>query len=225
MFFDILCTLNMWIISYFGIYYYLDVIHGFAQAKEVTSHILSFVHSFVISIYAYYSSFIVDDQGYFEFSHIGGPNRLIHNKILSFLISYMIYDSVYLMYRNERAKMYIVHHTLSILVAMQSLYYNQGGYELTLVVYITESTTPLLNLKYFYRYFKMEDTWWNILNDFLFAVRFLFNRLIWFNLLFIQVYQTETLLGIKLAGLIFLGLHLIWSNYIFQLLYAYKTLK
>lgn len=217
---EICFTTCLWIGLFITIYYTL---YNIENSRVITNQIVSFIHSFVISILSYQVAIIKNRQGYFQFQNLGELHTKEHEYILYIIGGYMLYDLGYILFLSKKSKfdfIYIIHHLFVFFASLCSIYYGKGGYELVLFIYLAESTTPLLNIKFLLRHFHWHHTFLYKLNDIVFSLRFLFNRNIWYNaLIFNTIFYSNTIMVIKLFGFLFIGIHWLWSFYIVKLIY------
>lgn len=106
----------------------------------------------------------------------------------------------------------ILHHIFSIIGMMVSLIGGFSATEVMAIIFGTEITNPLLQIRWFLRTLEKHKTWYYEINDALFVLLFVIMRLgIGSNLIYIYIYnpRAETLhkilaIAIYMVGFIFM---------------------
>lgn len=225
--------LAQWTITWFSIYTGCLFMSYFMKCKEprlYANRLVSLFHAIYVSVMGYAISFGIEQLGYFTFPSPFDENQPYHDSLLTALSGYMIFDLVYILWlgseEKEFKREYLLHHITSIFVCMSSVYYGYYANITTLIIYITESTTPLLALRTFAKYHGFEH--WKLvkISNFYFAIRFIYNRMIWMNLCHFTIIFMKPLPLFYWIGMISMNLvNFYWSKVLLEMMVRTVTGK
>lgn len=163
-------------------------------SSEWNSRIFAMFHGFVACrLVEYYIDWPLD------FSQFGTTNLEWHNTLLIFSGSYFVFDTIYCLYTNSEGMVMIIHHIISLMCVNYALISNTSGYETSIALWVTELTNPLLQIRWFLRSMGWHTYKVAMLNELLFSVLFLVNRLFlasYFVFYLVFVYDTPIVVRI-----------------------------
>ena len=157
---------------------------------EWNSRMIAFLHAFLISR----SIEIFMLQFPFVFEEFGKENTSFHNNVLTFSISYFIFETCWCLYMQTEEMVMMLHHIVSLTGLLWCYQLNVCGYEVCLLIWCSEFTNPCLQTRWFLRTKEWHRALVAQINEFLFVCFFVLMRGV-FGLCFIyQVINAKNLL-------------------------------
>jgi len=122
------------------------------KPSEWHCRLVTFLHAAIIVPMALWSMFI---EGPWPFTDPAGPNTVIHNVVCMISMAYFIFDFSWCIYYRSEGPVMLFHHILSIFGNGVVLTRQVNGTEMMAAFVGTEITNPLLQLRWFLRYEKL----------------------------------------------------------------------
>ncbi|CAN0187114.1 TLC domain-containing protein 5-like [Lethenteron reissneri] len=186
---------TVWWSLLYVVLYRLNPSHG----KEWNCRLVTLLHGCLIVPLSAYIGFIA---GPWPFTHPGGPNSELQVFALSFCLGYFIFDLLWCVsYGNESIVM-LAHHIISILGLVGCLFLGVSATETNGVIFGSEITNPLLQLRWFLRKMgRYEDTNLGLCLDATFVTLFFCVRMGVGTILLVCVLRSPTpILVMKISG-------------------------
>merc|ERR1711962_863863 len=117
------------------------------QSVEAASRILASVHSFIASRSVEW--FLLSYP--FVFKEFGAPTTTAETSIVTFSISYFIFETVYCLYAQTEDGVMMLHHFVSLSALLWSRCIATSSYEVCLLIWSAEFTNPFLQMGWFLR--------------------------------------------------------------------------
>lgn len=111
-------------------------------------------------------------------SKMSGTNEWWEHTLLLFTCSYFLFDLIYCLWTQSEENYMLIHHVLGLAIAGYALFGGMCGYESALGFWITELANPLLQIRWFLRTMEWHLYLLYKVNEMLFVVVFLFNRVV-----------------------------------------------
>lgn len=108
----------------------------------------------------------------------GYPNTTLQACLMCLTLGYFIFDLSWCIYFNSEGILMLLHHTLSILGTIIVLVLGKSATEVNAVVFVSEITNPLLQLRWFLRHMGCYRSFMGDVVDFLFVALFLVLRIV-----------------------------------------------
>lgn len=176
---------------------------------------ISFIHSFLVTVLSIYYLSYEERNNWIE-----AENKPEYNFILGITAGYTLYDTLFMILLSDQINFeFIYHHVIVFAVCFVSIVMNRSGGGLVMNAIISECTTPLLNIRYFFRYYSMDKTWMSLLNDMMFSFLFLYCRVYLSFLHGMEILLSENCISlIRYLVIPFYLLNLFWSYGICKLI-------
>lgn len=116
--------------------------------------------------------FIQQSLGPWPFTDPGGPNTTLQHISCSIVISYFLFDLIWMIMNTPDSWFMMLHHILSIIGNAVVVTRCTQGTEMVATILGSEITNPLLQLRYFLKYMKNDKTYLAEFNNFIFIVLF-----------------------------------------------------
>merc|ERR1711973_800008 len=135
-----------------------------------------------------------------EPSKISTANETWQLQLFLFTSSYFIFDLIYCLYMQTEENYMILHHLLGMIVGLYGVYYDACGYECALGFWITELANPFLQIRWFLRSMEWHSYLPYKVNEGLFVVVFLFNRVVLGSVYFyVTLFVSNAFLAVKIS--------------------------
>jgi len=108
--------------------------------------------------------------------NVGGVNSPEHLECMTLSLGYFVYDLLYCVLNNELEN--VIHHLFTVGGLASGVITGRSGPELVGCLFLMEVSNPSLHARFLFRELGMKDSLVSTLNDLVFALLFLFCRLI-----------------------------------------------
>ncbi|MBZ3877049.1 POU domain, class 2, transcription factor 3 [Sciurus carolinensis] len=161
---QVLCSLCGWL-SLYTSFCHLNK----HRSYEWSCRLVTFTHGVLSIVLSAYIGFI---DGPWPFTHPGSPNTPLQVHVLCLTLGYFIFDLGWCIYFQSEGALMLAHHTLSILGIIMALVLGESGTEVNAVLFGSEITNPLLQLRWFLRETGHYHSFTGDVVDFLFVALF-----------------------------------------------------
>lgn len=208
---------------YPGLYYYAGIgscllwtnLYLFLRAfndrvsHEFTNRLVTVTHALVVSL----ASVITTVTDRFCLDQLAQPSSIVHSTIIVVSLGYFIFDIIWCLYtKSGESILMMAHHVISILAFLYVLQQGRYGCETVAVVAISELSNPLLQLRWFIKYFGVYGGSVAVLVNCMFALTFWFLRMVLGTILLIYFMQTpQADLFAQLCGATFYTISVVFS--------------
>ncbi|XFG07866.1 hypothetical protein AB1E19_011490 [Capra hircus] len=139
------------------------------RSYEWNCRLVTFAHGILSIGLSAYIGFI---DGPWPFTHPGSPNTPLQVHVLCLTLGYFIFDLGWCIYFRSEGPLMLAHHTLSILGIIVALVLGESGTEVNAVLFGSEITNPLLQMRWFLRETGRYHSFTGDVVDFLFVALF-----------------------------------------------------
>ncbi|XP_004585245.4 TLC domain-containing protein 5 isoform X1 [Ochotona princeps] len=139
------------------------------RSYEWSCRLVTFTHGVLSIGLSAYIGFI---DGPWPFTHPGSPNTPLQVYVLCLTLGYFIFDLGWCIYFQSEGALMLAHHTLSILGIIMALVLGESGTEVNAVLFGSEITNPLLQMRWFLRETGHYHSFTGDVVDFLFVALF-----------------------------------------------------
>ncbi|CAN0259696.1 unnamed protein product [Lampetra planeri] len=169
------------------------------RSTEWNCRLITLLHGSIIAMLSGYVSFIAGPS---PFTHPGGPNTELQVSTLSLCLGYFLFDIVWCLLYSIQSRVIIAHHIISICGLTISLALGVCATETNIVVFVTEITNPILQLRWFLRQEgRYDGATIGVLLDMVFVLLFICMRIgLGTMLLFSIIPSRRSLLLVKIGG-------------------------
>ncbi|XP_024617679.1 transmembrane protein 136 isoform X1 [Neophocaena asiaeorientalis asiaeorientalis] len=168
------------------------------RSYEWSCRLVTFTHGVLSIGLSAYIGFI---DGPWPFTHPGSPNTPLQVHVLCFTLGYFIFDLGWCIYFQSEGALMLAHHTLSILGIIMALVLGESGTEVNAVLFGSEITNPLLQMRWFLRETGHYHSFTGDVVDFLFAALFTGVRIgVGAHLLFCEMVSPKPKWFVKVGG-------------------------
>ena len=161
-------------IFWIALYMLLQIVNG-RCGKEWNCRLVTMLHGLVAANISLVSVMII---GPWPFDYIGQPNTIFHNIIMINSLGYFMFDFIWCVVMRTEGALMLIHHFLSIYGFFHVLYHGYHGCEMVAVLGGSESTNPLLQLRWFVKELGFYRGWLQYVIDSCFVVIFASFRII-----------------------------------------------
>ncbi|XP_042762825.1 TLC domain-containing protein 5 [Panthera leo] len=190
---QVLCSLGGWLLLYIS-FCRLNK----HRSYEWNCRLVTFTHG-VLSIGL--SAYIGFVDGPWPFTHPGSPNTPLQVHVLCLTLGYFIFDLGWCIYFQSEGALMLAHHTLSILGIIMALVLGESGTEVNAVLFGSEITNPLLQMRWFLRETGHYHSFTGDVVDFLFVALFTGVRIgVGARLLFCEMVSPKPKGFVKVGG-------------------------
>ncbi|OCT72391.1 TLC domain-containing protein 5 [Xenopus laevis] len=158
------CSLTAWI----TLYLFICQLNK-NKTYEWNCRLVTLIHGALIISLSAYVGFI---DGPWPFTHPGSPNTLLQVHVLCLTLGYFFFDLCWCVYFQTEKALMLTHHILSILGIIMALILGESATEVNAVLFGSEITNPLLQVRWFLRETARYDTFLGDTVDFLFVALF-----------------------------------------------------
>ncbi|XP_059039435.1 TLC domain-containing protein 5 isoform X1 [Mustela lutreola] len=190
---QVLCSLGGWLSLYIS-FCRLNKHRSF----EWSCRLVTFTHGILSIGFSAYIGFI---DGPWPFTHPGSPNTPLQVHVLCLTLGYFIFDLGWCIYFQSEGPLMLAHHTLSILGIIMALVLGESGTEVNAVLFGSEITNPLLQIRWFLRETGRYHSFTGDVVDFLFVALFTGVRIgVGARLLFCELVSPKPRWFVKVGG-------------------------
>ncbi|XP_009185758.1 TLC domain-containing protein 5 isoform X1 [Papio anubis] len=161
---QVLCSLCGWLSLYIS-FCHLNK----HRSYEWSCRLVTFTHGVLSIGLSAYIGFI---DGPWPFTHPGSPNTPLQVHVLCLTLGYFVFDLGWCIYFQSEGALMLAHHTLSILGIIMALVLGESGTEVNAVLFGSELTNPLLQMRWFLRETGHYHSFTGDVVDFLFVALF-----------------------------------------------------
>jgi hypothetical protein len=154
----------------------LFILTRFVLLRRRTADFANRVVSFIHAVVAIYMCVRCLPRWSALIENVGGVNTVEHLECLTLSLGYFVYDLLYCMLNNEIEN--VVHHLFTVGGLASGVITGRSGPELVGCLFLMEVSNPSLHARFMLRELGMKDSLVSTLNDLVFALLFLFCRLI-----------------------------------------------
>ncbi|XP_075822375.1 TLC domain-containing protein 5 isoform X1 [Microtus pennsylvanicus] len=191
---QVLCSLGGWL-SLYTSFCRLNK----HRSYEWSCRLVTFTHGVLSIGLSAYVGFI---DGPWPFTHPGSPNTPLQVHILCLTLGYFIFDLGWCIYFQSEGALMLAHHTLSILGIIMALALGESGTEVNAVLFGSEITNPLLQIRWFLRETGHYHSFTGDVVDFLFVALFTGVRIgVGAHLLFCEMVSPTPKWFVKVGGI------------------------
>ncbi|XP_057624741.1 TLC domain-containing protein 5 isoform X1 [Chionomys nivalis] len=191
---QVLCSLGGWL-SLYTSFCRLNK----HRSYEWSCRLVTFTHGVLSIGLSAYIGFI---DGPWPFTHPGSPNTPLQVHILCLTLGYFIFDLGWCIYFQSEGALMLAHHTLSILGIIMALSLGESGTEVNAVLFGSEITNPLLQIRWFLRETGHYHSFTGDVVDFLFVALFTGVRIgVGAHLLFCEMVSPTPKWFVKVGGI------------------------
>ncbi|KAJ6653955.1 hypothetical protein lerEdw1_007587 [Lerista edwardsae] len=167
---QVACSFLVWLLLYrsFGCW-------NKHRTPEWSCRLVTLAHGVVVT---FLSGYIVLIDGPWPLTHTGYPNTTLQAGLMCLTLGYFIFDLSWCIYFNSEGILMLLHHALSICGTVIVLALGQSATEVNAVVFVSEITNPLLQLRWFLRDMGCYHSLVGDVVDFLFIALFLTLRIV-----------------------------------------------
>ncbi|KAK2505985.1 hypothetical protein MC885_004085 [Smutsia gigantea] len=170
------------------------------RSYEWSCRLVTFTHGILSIGLSAYIGFI---DGPWPFTHPGSPNTPLQVHVLCLTLGYFIFDLGWCIYFQSEGALMLAHHTLSILGIIVALVLGESGTEVNAVIFGSEITNPLLQMRWFLRETGHYHSFTGDAVDFLFVALFTGVRIgIGARLLFCEMVSPKPKWFVKAGGVV-----------------------
>ncbi|XP_042199929.1 TLC domain-containing protein 5 isoform X2 [Callorhinchus milii] len=137
------CSLIVWCLLYVTLCRWQR-----SRGWEWSCRQVTLIHGILSVVLTAYVGFI---DGPWPFSHPGSPNTVNQSRVLCLSLGYFMFDMCWCIYFQTEGLVMLAHHSLSILGIIMVLTLGQSATEVNAVIFGSEITNPLLQLRWFLR--------------------------------------------------------------------------
>ncbi|XP_028838446.1 TLC domain-containing protein 5 [Denticeps clupeoides] len=190
---ELSCCLIGWISLYLFICY-VNASRGY----EWNCRLVTLFHGVVIVLLTAYIGFI---DGPWPFTYPGSENTWLQTMAMVLSLGYFIFDMAWCMYFHTEGPVMLAHHTMSILGILLALALGESGIETCAVLFGTEITNPLLQIRWFLKRTGRYDSLLGDAVDVLFILMFAFVRIgVGSRMLICELTSPRPSLAVKIEG-------------------------
>ena len=172
-------------LAWTNLYLVLHILNGHVS-REFTNRLVTVVHGAVISGVSAAAA-ISEGLCLAECAQSSSP---LHNTIIIVSLGYFVFDFLWCLYtKSEESCVMLAHHVITIIAFLYVLRQGMYGCETVALLAISELTNPLLQLRWFLKYYGKHRGIVAILVDWTFALAFWFLRLVLGTILFANFVQ------------------------------------
>ncbi|XP_012500345.1 PREDICTED: transmembrane protein 136 isoform X1 [Propithecus coquereli] len=195
---QVLCSLCGWLSLYIS-FCHLNK----HRSYEWSCRLVTFTHGVLSIGLSAYIGFI---DGPWPFTHPGSPNTPLQVHVLCLTLGYFIFDLGWCIYFRSEGALMLAHHTLSILGIIMALVLGESGTEVNAVLFGSEITNPLLQMRWFLRETGHYHSFTGDVVDFLFVALFTGVRIgVGARLLFCEMISPTPKWFVKVGGVAMYG--------------------
>jgi len=155
-------------------------------SSEWNNRICSIIHGIIVTRYTEYNI-----EWPWNFDNMNATNTPWQETVLLICCSYFVFDTACCLCIQSIDLMMIIHHVVSLWCSLSSYYYGVSGYETIIAMWLSEFTNPLFHMRWFLRSMEWHQGKLALVNNVLFAVLFLFSRMVlgtyaWYTVVFVK---------------------------------------
>lgn len=166
-------TMTKWTLGWGAMFLLFRLVLFRKRSAHFSNRVVSTVHALATICFAY-RTFGRGFEGMFD--NIGGTNTEAQALCMKVSLSYFVYDIVYCALAGEIGS--VCHHALTIGGLASGVFTGKSGAELVAALFLTEMSSPSLHLRAVLLELGIKDGVFASINNLLFAVVFLVNRLV-----------------------------------------------
>jgi len=179
------------------------------KSLEWSIRLVTMVHAGVVTTLAYFSCFAL---GPWPFKDPGLNSSAFNLAIISICLGYFIMDYLWCLKHGSEGIVMHVHHWFSLVYLTWGLYSRVSGAEIVGVIFGSEITNPMLQLRWMLKQCGKHDTGFGRINDMLFAVAFISIRcLVGAYFLYCVLHHPLPSMTVKVGGVVFYGISCVFS--------------
>ncbi|XP_053547560.1 TLC domain-containing protein 5 isoform X2 [Bombina bombina] len=187
------CSFAAWI----TLYVLLCQINN-SKPYEWNCRLVTLVHGILIISLSAYVGFI---DGPWPFTYPGSTNTPLQIHVLCLTLGYFFFDLGWCVYFQTEKALMLTHHLLSILGIIMALILGESATEVNAVLFGSEITNPLLQVRWFLRESGQYDTLAGDVVDFLFVALFTIVRIgVGARLLYCELLSSKPYWFVKFGG-------------------------
>lgn len=209
------------LIAWTNLYILLRIFSGSLRPHEFTNRQITAIHGLTVSA----ASAAVTVSDGLCLSPLAQPSSPLHDSIIVVSLGYFLFDLLWIVgTKAEESRVMFAHHVISIIAFLYILQQGLYGCEAVAAVALSELTNPLLQLRWFLKYFGVYRGILAITVDWIFALSFWFLRMVVGTILLVRFLQNpEADMFAKVCGVFFYAVSAIFSVQIAQyLLHQYR---
>jgi len=194
---------------------YYSILYLFLRKKynaEWISRIVSLTHALAIARSIEYTAFFES----WPFESMGFRNTGSQNIALCLTAGYFIFEIGWCVYMQTEGVLMLIHHCISIVAMVMSLYTEHSASEVLLTTWGSELTNPFLQIRWFLRETGNYCTVFAFINDWVFFLLFFVVRVLVGTCVAYYLYHAQTVFFMKVCGFSFYALSLVWMIQIFK---------
>jgi len=179
------------------------------KGNEWSIRLVTMIHAGVVTTLAYSSCFLI---GPWPFTEPGLESNTFNLAIISISLGYFILDYLWcLRFGSEEIVMH-VHHWFSLVYLSWGLYSHVSGAEIVGVIFGSEVTNPMLQLRWMLRQSGKYETIIGRINDILFATAFISIRcVVGSYFLYCVLSHPKPTIAVKAGGVMFYGISCVFG--------------
>ena len=210
----------MWLYLALGFLFIWQIMYGLCATiykrgnPECISRVVAFIHAFTICRLIEWNMFFV---GPWFFEYLAEKNTDMQNLIMCISCGYFIFDTAWCLHMKMNDKLLILHHMISVVAFVYSLYYQTSASEILLTTWGSEITNPFFQIRWFLRETGNNKSKFAFFNDMTFSLLFLFVRnFVGGILLYISLFTSKMSLFVKVGAVCFYIINFLWMLQILQ---------
>lgn len=169
------------------------------RSYEWSCRLVTFAHGVLSISLSAYIGFI---DGPWPFTYPGSPNTPLQVYVLCVTLGYFIFDLGWCIYFQSEGSLMLAHHILSIWGIILALVLGESGTEVNAVLFGSEITNPLLQIRWFLRETGYYHSFIGDVVDFLFVALFTGVRIgLGAHLLFCEIVSPKPKWFMKAGGI------------------------
>ncbi|XP_066495805.1 TLC domain-containing protein 5-like [Tiliqua scincoides] len=163
-------SLVAWLSLYRGFWY-----RNKHRSPEWSCRLVTLMHGLIVTLLSGYIALI---DGPWPLTHAGDPNTTLQAWLMCLTLGYFIFDLSWCIYFNSEGILMLLHHFLSICGTVIVLALGRSATEVNAVIFVSEITNPLLQLRWFLRHMGCYHSFMGDVVDYLFIALFLALRIV-----------------------------------------------
>nr|XP_028564632.1 transmembrane protein 136-like [Podarcis muralis] len=140
---QVICSLVVWLSLYGGFLY-----RNKHRSPEWSCRLVTLLHGLIVTFFSGYIAWI---DGPWPLTHAGYPNTALQVCLMCLSLGYFLFDLSWCIYFKSEGNLMLSHHMLSVSGLAFVLMIGKSATEINAVVFVSEITNPLLQLRWFLR--------------------------------------------------------------------------
>ncbi|XP_061449380.1 TLC domain-containing protein 5-like [Rhineura floridana] len=167
---QVICSFLVWLSLYSGFWCWNK-----HRTLEWSCRMITLMHGLIVTFLSGYIALI---DGPWPLTHAGHPNTAHQVRLMCLTLGYFLFDLSWCIYFKSEGSLMLSHHMLSICGTAFVLMLGKSATEVNAVLFVSESTNPLLQVRWFLRDMGHYHNFLGDLVDSLFVTLFLGLRII-----------------------------------------------